>query len=450
MSGTLGYLLQQSAQNQGKKSNEKANNKAASEVADLFSKEKTVIAEPVIVEDVINPENEENEEKNPFIDENMTAKQKKEKDDRTVFVGNISLEATGSQIAKEFKQYGKIEKIWMRSVPIENSKMPKKASVILKKFKEGADRKNAYILFSTQEEAEKSLEANGKVFMEKHLRVDKANEKILDYTRTIFVGNLHFKISEEQLRHHFENCGDILNVRVIRDPKTHEGKGFGYVFFKEKGGFQNALEKNGSKLLEREIRVKKAVPAERLEKKKVKKAEKANIINKEHAIQRLKSKLKGKAVVHDQDDSDDEQEQPKVKKVKKGIQKSDIIPTKNFEKNMKTTNFKENENEIFDFKNEMSIAPRVLRKKIKKLSKKGVESTEAFSKVQQLKKNKKISNDKNIFNSKFTLQARKDKRFKKAMQNKKKGKLEVKKEDRKDKKKKTTSTATTAKKQTNQ
>lgn len=69
------------------------------------------------------------------------------------------------------------------------------------------------------------------------------------------------------MRHHFEDCGDILNVRVIRDPKTHEGKGFGYVFFKEQTGFKSALEKNGSSLLGREIRVKKAVPAERLEKK---------------------------------------------------------------------------------------------------------------------------------------------------------------------------------------
>lgn len=78
--------------------------------------------------------------------------------------------------------------------------------------------------------------------------------------------------------------------------------------------------------------------------------------------------MKGKAVVKDQND-DDEEDKPKVKKVKKVISKPDVIPTKNFEKNMKTTNFNENENEIFDFKNEMSIAPRILRKKIKKLNK---------------------------------------------------------------------------------
>jgi hypothetical protein len=54
----------------------------------------------------------------------------------------------------------------------------------------------------------------------------------------------------------------------------------------------------------------------------------------------------------------------------------------------------------------MSIAPRILRKKIKKLSKKGVSQTASFTKVQQLKKTRKINNDKNIFNTKFTMEAR--------------------------------------------
>lgn len=38
----------------------------------------------------------------------MTAKQKKDRDDRTVFVGNIALSVTGHQISKEFKEYGKV------------------------------------------------------------------------------------------------------------------------------------------------------------------------------------------------------------------------------------------------------------------------------------------------------------------------------------------------------
>jgi RNA recognition motif-containing protein len=66
------------------------------------------------------------------------------------------------------------------------------------------------------------------------------------------------------LREHFKECGEIKNVRVIKDKLSHDGKGFGYIFFKSLSGYKKALELNKSELLGREIRVKKAVPAERL------------------------------------------------------------------------------------------------------------------------------------------------------------------------------------------
>ena len=39
-------------------------------------------------------------------------------------------------------------------------------------------------------------------------------------------------IEEENIRIHFEDCGEIENVRVIRDRKTNLGKGFCYILFK--------------------------------------------------------------------------------------------------------------------------------------------------------------------------------------------------------------------------
>jgi RNA recognition motif-containing protein len=50
-----------------------------------------------------------------------------------------------------------------------------------------------------------------------------------DYKSTIFVGNLPFVVFVNDLRTHIKNCGEILNVSIIRDPKTFIGKGIAYV-----------------------------------------------------------------------------------------------------------------------------------------------------------------------------------------------------------------------------
>lgn len=86
--------------------------------------------------------------------------------------------------------------------------------------------------------------------MEHHLRVDTddRSEKKDDCETSIFVGNLPFIIKEEQLRQHFSECGDIQNVRVVRDPQTFLGKGIGYVQFANKEQMRNAIDnKNGAK-----------------------------------------------------------------------------------------------------------------------------------------------------------------------------------------------------------
>ena len=69
----------------------------------------------------------------------------------------------------------------------------------------------------------------------------------MDFTKTIFIGNVNFHANEEDLRSHFKLCGAIDNIRIIRDPETHIGKGIAYVTFKDEDGFKNALIKNEEK-----------------------------------------------------------------------------------------------------------------------------------------------------------------------------------------------------------
>jgi nucleolar protein 12 len=89
-----------------------------------------------------------------------------------------------------------------------------------------------------------------------------------DYEKTVFIGNLPWVLNEEDLRKHFSKMGEMLNVRIIRDGRTFIGKGFGYIMFANKDDMKKAiLEMNGSMFKGRELRVKKAVEAKRLEKK---------------------------------------------------------------------------------------------------------------------------------------------------------------------------------------
>lgn len=37
---------------------------------------------------------------------------------------------------------------------------------------------------------------------------------------------------EEPLRQVFVECGDVEDIRIVRDSKTSAGKGFGFILFK--------------------------------------------------------------------------------------------------------------------------------------------------------------------------------------------------------------------------
>ena len=186
----------------------------------------------------------------------MSAFQLKERRERTIFIGNIALEANHKQVKKLFKEYvgeKSIEKIWFRSIATEQeTKMPERAKIITAKFANHKDNKNGYVLFTEKEHVKKALGLNQTEFMGKHMRVDcvvrgsepngKDGEKKRkssesrpgeDYATTIFVGNLPYIASEEEVRACFSKFGKILNVRLVRDPKTHMGKGIGYVQYED-------------------------------------------------------------------------------------------------------------------------------------------------------------------------------------------------------------------------
>uniref|UniRef100_A0A3Q1EFP0 RNA binding motif protein 34 n=1 Tax=Acanthochromis polyacanthus TaxID=80966 RepID=A0A3Q1EFP0_9TELE len=161
---------------------------------------------------------------------------------RTVFVGNLPISCTK-----------------------KDPSMSRKVAAIKRKVHPKKQSMNAYVVFKDEDSVAKALERNG-VEIEKdfHIRVDRASDSSShDHKRSVFVGNLSFEISDLAFRRHFEECGSVEAVRLVRDQNSGLGKGFGYVLFESADSVQIALELDGSKLEGRSIRVKRSVKKEK-------------------------------------------------------------------------------------------------------------------------------------------------------------------------------------------
>merc|ERR1712203_163898 len=76
----------------------------------------------------------------------------------------------------------------------------------------------------------------------------------------IFVGNLNYKADVDDLWDHFEQCGEVNEVRISKYPDGRK-KGFAHVEFKEKDSALKALKMNGDEFMGREMRIDLAAPS---------------------------------------------------------------------------------------------------------------------------------------------------------------------------------------------
>ncbi len=60
-------------------------------------------------------------------------------------------------------------------------------------------------------------------------------------SKKIYVGNLSFKSSEEDVRDHFATYGEVISVNLITDRETGRLRGFGFVEMDDAGA-QKAIE----------------------------------------------------------------------------------------------------------------------------------------------------------------------------------------------------------------
>ncbi|XP_042372052.1 RNA-binding protein 34, partial [Plectropomus leopardus] len=164
-----------------------------------------------------------------------------------------------------FRDKGSIESIRFRSVVREDPSMSRKVAAIQRKVHPKKQSINAYVVFKDEDGVSKALERNGlEIEKDFHIRVDRVtDDSAHDHKRSVFVGNLSFEMHELAFRRHFEECGKVEAVRLVRDQNSGLGKGFGYVLFESADSVQLALELDGTKLEGRAIRVKRSVKKEK-------------------------------------------------------------------------------------------------------------------------------------------------------------------------------------------
>ncbi|KAI1102366.1 hypothetical protein F4804DRAFT_313320 [Jackrogersella minutella] len=250
------------------------------------------------------------EDEAPLIHESLSQKTEDHPDvdldkaNRTLFLGNISVEAITSSKAKKLlmshlasplstldpaEEQHKVESIRFRSTAYSTGAIPKRAAFIKKTVMSATTKStNAYVVYSTPQAARTALKAlNGTVILDRHMRVDSvAHPTAVDNRRCVFVGNLGFvddetvlninaegetttkkrtkvpaDIEEGLWRTFGEQAGKVESVRVPRDPKTRVGKGFAYVQFYDANHVESALLLDGKKfppMLPRALRVSRA------------------------------------------------------------------------------------------------------------------------------------------------------------------------------------------------
>ncbi|CAA7405407.1 unnamed protein product [Spirodela intermedia] len=182
---------------------------------------------------------------------------------KTLFLGNLSFDAGEDDVTDFFKDVGEI------------------VSIRLAKSENGKSRGFGHVEFATEGEARKALALNGEEMLGRQVKLDLAREKGASTpqsgknnsdqkvgrggeSQTVFVKGFDRSLDEDQIRtsleEHFGSCGEITRISVPKEYETGAPRGIAYIDFKDKDGFDLALDLNGSSLGDHPLTVDGAKP----------------------------------------------------------------------------------------------------------------------------------------------------------------------------------------------
>eukprot|EP01060_Flectonema_neradi_P004362 TRINITY_DN12813_c0_g1_i1.p1 TRINITY_DN12813_c0_g1~~TRINITY_DN12813_c0_g1_i1.p1 ORF type:complete len:389 (+),score=83.47 TRINITY_DN12813_c0_g1_i1:35-1201(+) len=196
-----------------------------------------------------------------------TEAQEKERESRTIFIDNLPNQIKKEELVTFIRKLLGVRDIAVRirSQTFEHGKgrglfKLHKLNVLKSKLSDEGSC-SAYCVLPTPEIYEKALTVlNNVLFLDRHIRVEAAGggPNPFESSNAVFLGNLLLEITEEDIRGFLtnHNVTDVLKIRLIRDPVTRKGKGFGFVSFQSEDSVRSVLKLQGQYLQGRELRVK--------------------------------------------------------------------------------------------------------------------------------------------------------------------------------------------------
>ncbi len=146
----------------------------------------------------------------------------------TLFVGNLPTHLKESEIADIItKIVGPVQQVTLKTGPPP----------------ECQSRGFCFVQFDTHHNANRAFKTLSRTPVHnKPLRVGWAESKpspdeeqaALAESTTLFVNNLAYNVTEEQLRGTFGKFGELLKARIIANPHTNQSRGFAFVEYKSK------------------------------------------------------------------------------------------------------------------------------------------------------------------------------------------------------------------------
>lgn len=76
----------------------------------------------------------------------------------------------------------------------------------------------------------------------------------------MFIGGLDYRTTDESLKAHFEKWGKVVDVVVMKDPKTKRSRGFGFITYSRAYMVDDAQNARPHKVDGRVVEPKRAVP----------------------------------------------------------------------------------------------------------------------------------------------------------------------------------------------